>query len=457
MAQTHWAKSRKFLYTVSIVGFLVLASGLTWFKYFYEAPNCFDGKRNGSELGIDCGGNCKRLCESQVTPLVVKWSKFFKTRNGEYNIVAYVENPNRVIGVSELDYEFVFYDASGNEFEKITGRTYAAPNSAFPVFEGPIFLSAEPAEMKFDFIGDPYFTVLEDKEIPLKVESTTLMASETRPRLSALLLNDSIETLRDIDAVALIMDSTGEAIAASRTALRRMSRDERERIVFTWPESFKEEFKTCALPSTSVLAIDRSGSMQFDGKNPPQPLTDALAAAQIFVRNLSEDDRIGVVSYGTNSTIDLGISYDKNSALDTVKNLVILDEDEWGYTNIGAAIKNAHEEILSNLDENDERNVIVLLTDGVANWPQDPGGEVYAESQAALAKKDNITIYTIGLGEDLNRESLSIIATAPNYYFEAVTADDLAGIYREIGAAVCSYGPSLVEIIPRYNNVSTNR
>ena len=49
------------------VGYLVFFGVLGWGIYlgaFQAPPSCFDGKRNGAEEGIDCGGSCAHICLS---------------------------------------------------------------------------------------------------------------------------------------------------------------------------------------------------------------------------------------------------------------------------------------------------------------------------------------------------------------------------------------------------------
>lgn len=459
MTPTNWAKRRKLIYTLSVAGVVLLTAGIMSFKAFYRAPTCFDGRQNGGETGIDCGGGCARVCEDEAQPLRVKWEKSFKIREGVYSAVAYIENPNMAIGAESLPYEFKFYNATGKVVGEVRGESYSAPHTSFPIFEGPIYLDEEPARVEFSFLGNNHLVRSERSEIPIKVENATLMSSETRPKINALLTNESIDTLGRIDVVALVFDGSGDAVAASRTVVPELRQGARERVVFTWPEAFRAEYETCSMPTSTVLAIDRSGSMNDLGANPPQPITDALGAADAFVSRLTKQDRVGVVSYATDSSVVAGITFDKAEAASAIASITILPEDETGYTNIGAAIKDAHSEIMkvkSNVGP-EESLVIILLTDGEANWPLEPTGERYAEMQAALARQDNVTIYTIGLGDNVNRSFLSSIATSPSHYFEAISTEDLEGIYEEIASAVCTYGPSVIEITPRYNNVSKDR
>lgn len=463
MSLSPWAKRRKRIYTSVLVGVLVVVAVVQGFRIFYNPPTCFDGRRNGGEKGIDCGGACNRVCAVDVNPLVIQWVKYFKIREGEYSVVAHIENPNGEVGVQTLPYTFKLIDSAGNILTEVRGVSYAEPTESFPIFEGPLYLSTKPARVEFEFAGEPLFVKGERSEEILFVENSTLSSSETAPKISTLVSNTSIQALRDVNAFAVVYDGADTPVAVSKTDIEYLSSGARERITFTWPDPFKIEPGVCEQPVTTALAIDRSGSMNDDGDTPPQPITDVLTAAQVFIKSLRENDKVGIVSYATNASdpIDTPPTFDKVSAEASLMNISIAPADETGYTNPGEAILFSRNALMGDpsygLGSRD--SILILLTDGQANYPQDPGGEAYAENEAAFAKREGIKIYTIGLGENINRQFLGRIATAPEYYFEAATREDLAGIYEEIGTAVCSLGPSIIEISPRYNtfNAHANR
>jgi Mg-chelatase subunit ChlD len=463
MSISPWAQRRKLLYTSVVVGILVVVGGFQAFRMLYEPPTCFDGRRNGGETGIDCGGNCERICAADVRPLSVLWTQMFEIREGEYSAVAYVENPNRGAGIERLQYTFRFTDEQGAVVREISGVTFAEPNNRFPIFEGPIRLAERPANVRITFDPDTFFIRSPDEDIPLFVENTTLLASETNPRISALVRNASIRPMSNVQVYAVVYDRPNVPIAASRTVVEFLPANTERRITFTWPSPFRIEPGVCAQPVSVVLAIDRSGSMNDDGGDPPQPITDTLEAAAAFVSKLGEEDKIGVVSFATNASDlpDFDLSSDISAAEAAVKNIRIKPEDERGFTNPGDALLAARRALIADplFRVGTREHIIVLLTDGHANFPRDPGGEEHAEHEAKLTKREGIKIYTIGLGANINREFLARVATAPEYYFEAATTADLRGIYEEISTAVCHRGPSVIELIPRHNtlNVSPNR
>jgi hypothetical protein len=457
MSSSLWAKRRKLMYTSVVVGVLSVIVVVQGFRMFYEPPTCFDNRQNGTETGVDCGGRCVRVCSSDARPLSLQWVRHFKIRDGEYSVVAHLENPNGDVGVLELPYIFRLIDEFDNVITQVEGVSYADPNESFPIFEGPLFLSKEPSRVEFEFSRDPYYVRQKPTERILTVENSTLSSSETAPKISTLVQNSSISPISDILALAVVYDGADNPVAVSKTDIEYLRPDSRERITFTWPDPFKIEPGVCEQPVNIVLAIDRSGSMNDDGGNPPQPINDALRAAQAFVSKLREDDKVGVVSYATyaSNPLDISPTFDKPLVEEVLSRISISREDETSYTNPGDAIVVARNALIadSTFKSGGRESILILLTDGQANYPDDPGGEVYAEGEASMAKLSGIKIYTIGLGENINRQFLGRVATAPEYYFEAATREDLAGIYEEIGTAVCSLGPSIIEITPRHNTL----
>ena len=60
---------------LKIVGLLFLVSAIIAFSIIWpkinKPPTCFDGKKNGVETGIDCGGGCKLQCREQIEEVAI--------------------------------------------------------------------------------------------------------------------------------------------------------------------------------------------------------------------------------------------------------------------------------------------------------------------------------------------------------------------------------------------------
>ncbi|MFQ5661902.1 MAG: hypothetical protein ACE5F2_01460 [Candidatus Paceibacteria bacterium] len=194
---------------------------------------------NGDERGIDCGGSCENLCLAQISDPVLLWSRAFKVSEGNYNAVAYIENPNFSAGVSRISYIFKLFDEENLLVAERKGRTFISPNGITPIFEGAIRTGERiPSRAFFEFSGAPQWAELTDERSSLSVSDIVLSDENSSPRVDALLSNDSIEDILDIEAVAVLFGADDNAIAVSSTFINRLSDRTSQNIVFTWPNKF---------------------------------------------------------------------------------------------------------------------------------------------------------------------------------------------------------------------------
>jgi VWFA-related protein len=172
-------------------------------------------------------------------------------------------------------------------------------------------------------------------------------------------------------------------------------------------------------PITTILVIDRSGSMAGD------KLSSAKQAAVTFIDLLREQDESGIVSFS--DSIDKSqITNNKTTLINTISSL-----QAGGRT----AFYNATYEALQMLESVKGRKSIIALTDGMDNRSRYSAGKVIAK-----AKELNIPIYTIGLGargalsnEGIDEESLKKIAEdTGGDYFYAPTYEELKELYIKI-------------------------
>jgi hypothetical protein len=234
-----WAKQRRLIYIGGIVIIFLLAVVLPTVVHFYKAPTCFDNKKNGDELGVDCGGACTLLCKEQYAPLNVLWARFAKVNDGVYNVLAYVENPNISAGAGNLDYLFKLYDKNGILLDERMGRTFAPANKVLTVFEPDLKTGHEiPQRVDFSFTSQATWLKQESRESGISIAQTDLIREESSPRLSATLSNKTINLLKKIEAVGIVYDSAGNTLAFSRTILDSLGDHESKVINFNWPKPF---------------------------------------------------------------------------------------------------------------------------------------------------------------------------------------------------------------------------
>jgi Ca-activated chloride channel family protein len=195
-----------------------------------------------------------------------------------------------------------------------------------------------------------------------------------------------------------------------------------------------------------ILAIDISGSMASTDMNDRRgqlnnPLTRLDVVKQIghqFI-NQRTADKLGLVFFGSSAFVSSPLTLDQDSLHN------FLEKSQIGFagqkTAIGDAIGLAIKKIQSGHDsQNNNTSFIVLLSDG-----SNTSGEVNPIEAAKIAAKNNIKIYTIGIGKvsdnpldiltgmSLDEKELKAIADTTNgQYFHADSKQSLIKIYNQI-------------------------
>jgi len=451
-----WAQKRQAMYITGIVIFFLIVGLSIYFAFFYNRPTCFDGKQNGDEVGVDCGGSCERICDEQTRTLTVVWAEALSVIGTRYNVVAYIENANVDYEVRNVDYEFTFYDATGREVGRRNGSTFIPRNMRIAIFEEGVDEGTPIVRTEFEFTSQPEWYIDTTPDPQFRIEDKHISREETNPRVEATIINMSPKTLRNIDAVSIIYDDFGTPIASSRSIVERLEAGASQRVVYTWPQPYTVGEKACQVPVDAVLVVDRSGSMNDDQLDPPEPLSSVINAARVFVDQMSTDDKVGVVSFANSATNDQPATFNHNDVKNKLSLITILG-GEIQNTNIKDGIRIATEELNGGRATTSARHAIILLTDGIATRPLPSGSSVenteYAEQvaveEAVIVRNLGYQLYTIGLGSQVNPQFLSKISTTPDHYFEAPNSDSLSGVYTEIASSICKLGPKVIEIIPR--------
>lgn len=445
-----WATKRKFIYSSIVILILLSISAVSYFKYFHKSATCGDGIKNGDETGIDCGGSCKNICTSDSLSPVVYWSKVFNVSGEVYNLAAYIENPNTDSKNIKATYEFKIYDDKNILLGVRAGETFIPKNKKFVIFEpGFEIKNRKPkyVEFKFTSFGVWQKDVLKDPDI--NISYSPLTSTSTTPRISGTISNKSLQGIAGLELVALVLDNNENTVAVSRTFVDNLTKNSSQDFVFTWPKPFNLGTEACVNPVDVALVLDRSGSMQSESQNPPEPFNTVKNTAKDFVKSLSMPDRISLVSFGTDAILNSESSDNKQKILDSIDSLFLSTSS--AQTNIGDGLASAFKEITSN--PNGSKQVIILLTDGQPTEPIKKTEPDYPKTYAQSIAKDilsaNVDIYTIGLGKDISDDFLNSLVSDSSHYFRAPTKENLSSIYSKINSAICVKKPSVVTIMYR--------
>lgn len=456
-----WSQKRKILYaTLFATAFLLLVSYVAYLL-FHKEPTCFDKKQNGTETGVDCGGSCALVCTAEVKPLRTVWAKTFSLNGEVYDMGAYVENVNINAGIQRARYVLRAIGADGGVLAEKNGVVEIAPSSRTLLFEtGAVFSGqADRVEVVFNPEDLVVWTRANNMPPSIVAKNQDLKNVDTKPRFDAVLVNtDPVNAVSGLTVGAIIYDALRHPVAVSKTYVDYISPNGEQEIFFTWPSRFTKRPRggMCTSPVDTMLVFDRSGSMDVGHKTPPQPLETAKNAATTYVEAADIVDKVGLVSFATtvSSPVDHELSLEHEGVREAVVSIGI-GKDGIQNTNLGDAIKIAAEELRSVRGTKDAKKVIVVLTDGVANFPLDPANpkntayaDEYAAGIAKNAQNAGIRIYAIGLGNSINEAFLrDRIAIDPSRYFNAPTAQDLKGVYKKISETVCQPENFITDIV----------
>ncbi len=178
-------------------------------------------------------------------------------------------------------------------------------------------------------------------------------------------------------------------------------------------------------PVTTVLAIDRSGSM-----NDYDKLDAAKAAATAFVDLMRPEDSAGVIVFNTQVEVVQEITSDKELLRDAIAALRAFDD---------TAMYDALEASIGLLGGVSGRRAIILLSDGLDNRSQLTADDILGGVEQA-----ELSIYTIGLGDPaqeswstaaVNEEALKSVAErSRGTYRYAPEPEGLSELYQQLSS-----------------------
>ncbi|MCF7833675.1 MAG: hypothetical protein K9L98_00735 [Candidatus Pacebacteria bacterium] len=240
-----WAVKRQIVYVTILAIFFGIFGYMIIAPIIRQIPSCDDGRQNGDEAGIDCGGSCALVCIFQVDEINILWSRAFEVVPGRYNAVAYLENQNESSAIRRIRYRFRFADKNNIYIGMREGEVMVPPSRKFAVFEPALdFGNSVPVYVNFEFLETPVWVKAPEdklKDIKLVVSDIELVDQDTAPKLSATIKNNSLFIVPEIDISAILYDKEGNAITASRTYIEEMVGGENKKIYFTWPRGIEQE------------------------------------------------------------------------------------------------------------------------------------------------------------------------------------------------------------------------
>ncbi|OGC85220.1 hypothetical protein A3F55_01370 [Candidatus Adlerbacteria bacterium RIFCSPHIGHO2_12_FULL_53_18] len=234
-----WSARRQLLYyAVGLVMATILLFAL-WQTFLTATPTCFDGSRNGSETDIDCGGSCAKLCEGEAKIPNILWARSLESAPQTYTAVAYVENRTEGAGARQVPYLFQIFDDKNELVVEQEGATDLPPVAVIPVVLPNINVGNRVvARTLFRFTAEPVWERVRVDALPqVRITGQQLAADGTR--LSAVIINDGFEDVRNLRVAGVVFDTEGVVRAASVTLIDRITAKASQPAVFTWGDALE--------------------------------------------------------------------------------------------------------------------------------------------------------------------------------------------------------------------------
>ena len=176
-------------------------------------------------------------------------------------------------------------------------------------------------------------------------------------------------------------------------------------------------------PTDVIVVLDTSSSMRelaADGKRTKLDAAREAAAGFLDLLNLPSDEA-ALVSFNREAHEVVGLTGDNQRLKAGLAQLETLEG-----TRIDYGLQMASQ-VLSSQRRSFAQSVVVLLTDGLQNGSADP-----VRSAAAALKSGDALVYTIGLGNEIDRALLAEVASSPDRFYASPTDRELQAIYAEI-------------------------
>lgn len=185
----------------------------------------------------------------------------------------------------------------------------------------------------------------------------------------------------------------------------------------------QELWQSARKPLHLVMLLDTSGSMRGD------KMESMREAAQQFVRQMGDEDRLSLIIFSTTPTLitDYQLLSESRQSIESVISRLFAQGDTSLYDAIGDGA-----DVITNRNALDRANAMVVLTDGqdTSSFRYFLGPVLYDRAGA-----NDTTVFTIAYGRDADADILEELAIGANGKFFLGDEASIGAIYDEMSAA----------------------
>ncbi len=248
-----------------IIGYFIFFSLVGFLIFYVSAPKgtCFDGKKNQSESGVDCGGVCSPCKAIYVgKDLIVSEKTFVPGGNNTYDALIKISNPNDSIGAASFHYTITLKDNTGIVLSTKEGDDYILPADSKYIAQLGLNIANNFLPTQIDFaISEIKWSQIANIEKPqLNVYNKKFGPDidGIGNRAEGLVRNESASDFKKISVVVVLRDERGNVLGVNTTQKDNLRAKQESDFVLTWPYNFPA-------PVTS-MEVDTQANI-FDSQN----------------------------------------------------------------------------------------------------------------------------------------------------------------------------------------------
>ncbi|MEK9155009.1 MAG: peptidoglycan-binding protein [Patescibacteria group bacterium] len=212
-----------------------------WFK---SAPSCFDGKKNQSETGIDCGGSCPACAIKTLADIEGNWVKKFSV-DKQSALSAEIKNSNSNYGAI-FSYGFDIYTNNGEVIKTQKIKSFIYPSQIKYVFDLVDVNYADISEIRISFFDVDWKSEADFSQPKIQKRDIFTKANEDGlgVEVSGLIINNNPYPFSKAEIAAFLVNSDNIKLSASKTELNNLM-------------AYEERFFKIIFPKETFLAVSQ--------------------------------------------------------------------------------------------------------------------------------------------------------------------------------------------------------
>lgn len=229
---------------IAVYGAIVLVFLVLFVLWLTPDASCVDGRKNGLETGVDCGGTCAPCKEVIKTEdLVVEDAQFVLAQNDTYDAVAWLYNPNNVAGAKSVGGKFVFRSADGMVVGEYPMKTFLLPGERKFVIGHGITLGAPVSVSSVEWMTESVSWEDLNQITDLNLSIGNRRYQEVSDgagfaEVSGLLTNNTPYDWDDVYVSIVLLDNKGTLLATHGTSRQTFRAGEKWDFQLPFPERF---------------------------------------------------------------------------------------------------------------------------------------------------------------------------------------------------------------------------